>query len=153
VPPEEETVEINVPIEAFIPSFYIPDEEEKISVYQKLAGSEEEAVLQEFREDLLAECGPLPPQVQNLFKILYLKMACRRAGVLRVKAELQGGNREIVLTLTPRVTAPSIIPLLTKNPQWRVSGSTLRIAESALGSDWLQTLHDSVEQLVPKKGA
>jgi transcription-repair coupling factor (superfamily II helicase) len=54
---EEATVEIQLPLEAFIPSFYIPENEEKISVYQKLAGSEEEQILKEFESDLHDEYG------------------------------------------------------------------------------------------------
>lgn len=149
-PLEEETVEINLPVEAFIPPFYIPDEEEKINVYQKLAGSEEEPILEEFEEDLLVEYGPMPKQVENLFKILRLKIACRRAGVLRVKTEIRSGRsgeRDIVLTLAPRVTAKHIIPLLKEHPQWKVSGSALRIHENDLGLHWLRALQESVRLL------
>jgi transcription-repair coupling factor (superfamily II helicase) len=144
----EEHIEINLPVEAFIPSFYIPQEEEKISMYQKLAGSTEEALLAEFEGDLMEEYGPLPREVQSLFRILRLKMVCRKAGVLRVKAEVQGKEKhDIVLTLAPRVTAEHIIPLLAAKPQWKVSGSTLRVSERELGEDWLQTLQDSIALL------
>ena len=148
----EEHIEINLPVEAFIPSFYIPNEEEKISMYQKLAGSEEEALLAEFETDLLDEFGPLPREVQNLFRILRLKMACRQAGVLRVKAEIQGKEkRDIILTLASRVTAEQIIPLLAAKPQWKVSGSTLRVSDRDLGEDWLSTLQESVALLATSK--
>jgi len=66
---EEAVVEINLPIEAFIPSFFVPDEQEKISVYQKLAGSQDEEILKEFEEDLTEEYGSMPRQVQNLFRV------------------------------------------------------------------------------------
>ena len=152
---EGAAVEIQLPVEAFIPSFYIPDSEEKISVYQKLAGSEDLAILKEFEQDLLDEYGPPPAQVQNLFKILRLRLACRKGGVLRVKME-DGGERVVVVNLSARVTAKEIMQLLSVNPQWKISGSTLRIAESALlgrakDGDWLHELALEVAHLERKK--
>jgi transcription-repair coupling factor len=152
------TIEIVLPFEALLPSFYIPDEQEKINVYQKLAGSEDEAMLKEFEADLIEEYGPLPSQAENLMAILRLKMACRRAGVLRVKAEtVLSSRRDIVLTLMPRVTATEIMQLLQHCPSWKISGTTLRITEPDLervagGKDWLSTLTEHITHLIrPKK--
>lgn len=135
-PEEDETVEILLPVEALIPSFYIPDAEEKISVYQKLAASEEEGILAEFESDLREEFGEPPKQVQRLFELLRLKLACRRAGVARIKVEDVGTPRspraEVVLTLRARVQAEDIMRLLKVNPQWRISSNTVRIAEEEL---------------------
>ena len=50
---EEINVEILLPVSAMLPNYYIPDEQERISVYQKLAGSEDEKILKEFEQDLL----------------------------------------------------------------------------------------------------
>lgn len=129
---EEMQVEIQLPVEALIPAFYITDHEEKISVYQKLAGSEDEAILKEFEEDLRSEFGEPPTPVMTLFDLLRLRMACRRSGVMRVKSEDEGKSRSIVLTLSKRVTATEIMQLLQVNPQWKISGTTLRIQESDL---------------------
>lgn len=156
---EEATVEIQLPVEALLPSYYIPDEQEKIAVYQKLAGSEDEAILDEFEQDLREEFGEPPKQVMNLFAILRLKMACRRAGVTRVKMEESGkDNREVVLTLNPRVTANEIMQILTMNPQWRISGSSLRLREDQLlggrgknDVEWIGKLQQEIATLERKK--
>jgi len=149
---EEISVEILLPIEALLPTFYIPDSDEKISVYQKLAGSEDEATLGEFETDLRDEYGELPKQVKNLFALLRLKLACRKAGVVRVKAEDRTRTeKDIVLTLTQRVEAMDIMRLLQANPQWKISSNTLRIAERELqkgGSDWLETLTSDIKRLI-----
>ena len=152
---EDITVEILLPFEALLPSFYIPDEQERISVYQKLAGSENETILKEFEQDLNDEYGALPRQVQALFGILRLKIACRRAGIVRVKIQdVTKDRREVVLTLTPRVTAKEIMQLLKVNAQWRVSSNTLRIDEEVIRSldgksdvDWIRVLQTQVEAL------
>lgn len=155
---EDLQVEIQLPVEAFIPSFYIPDNEEKISVYQKLAGSEDDTILSEFETDLQQEYGDPPEQVMQLFEILRLKMACRRGGVARVKMEESGTLREIMLTLSPRVTAKEIMQLLSVNSQWKISGSSLRINMEALqklakNKTWIQELTEEIDALVAKKPA
>lgn len=141
----EENVEILLNVEALIPSYYVPDAGERISVYQKLAGSDDEEILAEFETDLREEYGEPPKAVHNLFKILRLKIACRRSGVPRVKSEEVGmgaeARRDVVLSLSPRVTAEHLMPLLKENPKWRISGSTLRIAEKEIdGADWVPEL-------------
>jgi transcription-repair coupling factor len=157
---EEITVEILLPFAALIPTYYIPDEQEKISVYQKLAGSEDEAILSEFEEDLQQEYGTLPKEVQNLFAVLRLKLACRKSGVTRVKVEESKTMREVVLTLSPRVTAQEIMQLLKVNAQWRISGSMLRLNDEEIvragGKNdvaWMSVLGKQIEALQPKKHA
>ncbi|MBM3231031.1 transcription-repair coupling factor [Candidatus Peregrinibacteria bacterium] len=140
---EEINVEILLPVQALLPSYYVTDEQERISVYQKLAGSEDETILKEFADDLTDEYGKAPEPVENLFAVLKLKIACRRAGVQRIKTDSapqasQNARDEIVLTLHPSVTAKEIMQILSVNSQWRISGSTLRIY---------------FDQLQPKAGA
>lgn len=153
---EIENVEILLPVEALLPSFYIPDEGERISMYQKLAGSTEEEILKEFEEDLREEYGNSPIQVKNLFAILHLKIVCRKAGVIRIKMEdKEKDEREIVLFLSSSVTAKEIMQLLKLNPQWRISGSTLRIKERFIqtGSKkhWISLLQEQIEALIRRK--
>lgn len=158
---EEINVEILLPVEALIPTFYIPDSDEKISVYQKLAGSEDEATLKEFETDLQEEYGELPKQVKNLFDVLRLKLACRKAGVVRVKAEDRTkASKDIVLSLSPRVEAMDIMRILQANPQWKISSNTLRIAEEELlraagKGNWMDELTENIKKLikVPKTKA
>lgn len=151
------TTEIVLPFEALLPSYYITDEQEKISVYQKLAGSEDEAMLQEFEKDLREEFGPLPVQTEHLLEILRLKMACRRSGVQRIKMDaVSSGARDIVMTLAPRVTATEIMQLLQHCSQWRISGTTLRLGEAEMvkigGTEWLTELTKHVKMLEKRKG-
>ncbi len=162
---EDLSVEILLPVEAMIPTFYIPDEQEKISVYQKLAGSEDEKILKEFEDDIEEEYGKPPESVENLFAVLRLKLVCRKAGVVRIKEESgsKKDDKEIVMSLSDRVTAKEIMQLLKKNSQWRVSGNKLKIYHSevvrkscrgaqmrACTKEWLEELTEEVEALVRK---
>lgn len=157
---EEITVEILLPVQAMLPSYYIPDEQERISVYQKLAGSEDETILKEFEQDLKEEFGALPKTVENLFAILRLKIACRRGGVVRVKMDETAGKNELVLTLHSSVTAKEIMQILKVSSQWRISGATLRMHFDQLAPKakddiaWITELTKHVAALEkPKKAA
>jgi transcription-repair coupling factor len=149
-----ENVEILLPVEALLPTFYIPDSGEKISVYQKLASSAEESTLAEFEADLHDEYGEPPKQAKNLFAVLRLKLACRKAGVIRVKSEERRKNeRDVVLSLSARVEAMDIMRLLQVNPQWKISSNTLRIGEEDLirragSQDYLTELTTELKALI-----
>jgi len=151
---EVENVEILLPVEALLPTFYIPDSGEKISVYQKLAGCEDDATLSEFESDLRDEYGEPPRQVQNLFAVLRLKLVCRKAGVLRVKGEDRGrAGRDVVMTLSSRVEALDIMRLLQTNARWKISSNTLFIDEQELvkkaGShEWIPELTREIASLI-----
>lgn len=151
---QEVNIEILLPVTALLPSFYIPDEGERISVYQKLAGSETATILAEFEKDLTEEYGKMPRQVENLFAILRLKIACRSAGVHRIKMESGANREEVVMTLGARVTAKEIMQLVSKHSQWRISGAQLRVhfAElkketGGLEAQWLKGLTQQVGML------
>ena len=165
---EEINVEILLPVPAMLPSYYITDEQERISVYQKLAGSEDEEILKEFETDLEEEYGAPPDVVQNLFAILRLKIACRRGGVVRVKMDQpssasggamagRGDYGEITVTLHPSVTAKEIMQILQRNSQWRISGSMLKIHFEQLAPKaktsiaWVKELTEQVATLERKK--
>jgi len=155
---EEISAEILLPVEAMLPSFYITDEQERISVYQKLAGSEDEAILKEFEEDLHDEFGEPPQPVKNLFAVLKLKLVCRQAGVIRIKMQHEAREDFVVLTLAGRVTAKEIMQLLKENPQWKISGSNLNLPFNELlkkaGTDeskWLAELTKEVGSLIGEK--
>ena len=87
-------------------------------------------------------------------------MACRRSGVVRVKMEdISKDKKEIVLTLSKRVTAKEIMQILKVNPQWRISGSTLRVNFEEIvrksgpkEEQWLKELTEEIAALQPKKG-
>ncbi len=157
-PLEEATVELQLPFEALLPTYYIPDQEEKISVYQKLAGSETEEILQEFAGDLRDEYGELPKPVRTLFAVLRLKLACKRSHVIRVKMEHMNSGREVILTLSPHVTAEEVMQLLQKNPLWRIAGSQLKLKEEQLLNGkavseeaWIDALTEQIAALEHKK--
>lgn len=145
-------VTIELPVPAYIPDTYIPDSKDKINAYQRLSSVDTLEYLKEVREDLLEEYGKMPKEVSSLFLIIELKIFAKLAGLVNIKAETvpMSREKEIVLYMSKRVKPANIINLLEYNPDWKISGQTLRINVTALGENWFEGLKDSVAALSKK---
>ncbi|MCF7846129.1 MAG: transcription-repair coupling factor [Candidatus Peribacteraceae bacterium] len=141
-------VNLELPVSAFIPTNYISDTKEKIRAYQKLSAADSVEDLNEQKHELVEEFGHLPIEVMNLLKVIRLKLACRRAGVIAVKVgRVSPRLREAILTLGEKVKPGNILSALRENPAWQISGDKLKIDVSALGVNWLEGLQKTVEAL------
>ncbi|WP_234122088.1 transcription-repair coupling factor [Clostridium hydrogenum] len=81
--PVEATVELKV--DAYIPSSYIQDETQKISIYKKIASIDSYEELLDVQEELEDRFSDIPKSVDNLMQIAYLKGIASKLGILTVK--------------------------------------------------------------------
>jgi len=66
--------EVNIKVPAYIPPNYIPEPEERLSLYRELVLIRDEEELKEFYELIKDKYGTLPEPVENLVKIFLLKL-------------------------------------------------------------------------------
>lgn len=64
---------IDVDIDAYIPPSYIPNEFQKLDIYKRIAGIENEEEKEEMLEELIDRFGDLPKSVENLLMIAEYK--------------------------------------------------------------------------------
>ena len=151
---EEETwnVSIELPIPAYIPDSYIPNSKDKINAYQKLSSADNDNYLKEIKGEFVEDYGKLPTEVNNLFKIIELKLLAKRAGLVNLKSETvpMSKEKEIVLSMSKKVKPANIINMLEYNPRWVISGSKLKINLRDLGHDWFTGLMNSVDSLAKR---
>ncbi len=145
-------VTIEIPLPAYIPDEYIVSSKEKISVYQKLASADTAPYLTELKGDLIEDYGKMPEEVNNLFRVLEIKMVAKKAGVINVKAENVHSqeDRQIVLHMSDQVKPANIMALLEHNEKWIISGSKLKISFKDLGLNWVAELQKSLKALAKK---
>ena len=115
---EEEGIEcqMDVDFDAYIPESYIPNEEQKLEVYQKIStiGSEEEVDL---KDELIDRYGDLPDKVENLFLVAMLKLSLSKIGVLECKIK----RGEILMQFSPKAKLDTAkIPVLVQESQGEV---------------------------------
>jgi transcription-repair coupling factor (superfamily II helicase) len=85
--PEEprEPVRIEVDVDAYVPSDYIPFEAAKIDVHRRVAAAREPGELRALREELEDRFGQLPDSVTNLLDLQRVRIALGEAGARSVE--------------------------------------------------------------------
>jgi transcription-repair coupling factor (superfamily II helicase) len=81
--PKPPVVQLDLPVEAYLPEGYLPGEMERIAFYKRMlaATTEELPALRRELEDL---SGPLPPPANNLFRLLDLRAMAAKAGMREI---------------------------------------------------------------------
>ncbi len=76
---------IELPLDAFIPGKYIPDEKTKLGIYKRIAAVSDKEEMEDMTEELTDRFGDPPRAVMNLLAIAYLKAAARRVYINEIK--------------------------------------------------------------------
>jgi transcription-repair coupling factor (superfamily II helicase) len=72
---------IDLPLEAVIPGDFVPNENQRISLYRRLAAVDDKDQLLALVREIKDRFGPLPQPVKNLVRLVQLKLLCMEAGV------------------------------------------------------------------------
>lgn len=83
--PEEAETQLNLGLNIRIPGSYIPEENQRLRMYKRVAGVESEAQLNDVRAELEDRYGGPPAPVRNLLEYALLKLFCLRAGVMAIE--------------------------------------------------------------------
>ena len=73
LPAEDIVTEINIPVDAFIPDYYVADTNQKLLMYKRLSRIGDEKELEGMKEEFLDRYGAIPKQLMHLFDIISLK--------------------------------------------------------------------------------
>jgi transcription-repair coupling factor (superfamily II helicase) len=85
--PAVEDTQIDLPITAFIPADWIPENEEKMAAYRAAAVCAGRDDLVELAAAWTDRYGALPAPVQSLLQLMELKLLARRCGFSRIRPE------------------------------------------------------------------
>ena len=111
-PEELYTTTVDLNINAFIPSSYIPNEYQKLDVYKRIAAIETEEERDDMLEELLDRFGEPPRRVQQLLTIAELKAFAHSAWLVSV--EQKGNEYWFTMYEKARVKAARIPELLAR---------------------------------------
>ena len=78
---------IDLPVEAFLPNDYVPDEAQKLELYRKLARARTGGDLAAFRQEAIDRFGPLTAPVVKLVEVAELRLAAEAADVASISRE------------------------------------------------------------------
>ena len=88
---------ISVQVEGFLPEEYVPEVNQRLAFYKRLAGVAGDEELADLRAELADRFGPLPEPAEQLLDIVRIRVAARAIGVERVEA----GEGKAVITFAP----------------------------------------------------
>jgi transcription-repair coupling factor (superfamily II helicase) len=76
--------EINVRMSAFLSEAYIPDIDQRMVAYRRLAKMTELSEIADFKSELIDRYGKPPAATNNLLFKIMLKILCNKAGIVRL---------------------------------------------------------------------
>ncbi len=80
-------------LELRLPPEYVPQENERITLYRRLDNMELPEKIEEFRAELRDRFGEIPATTEELIRVVPLRMSARRLGIERLV--LKGGKMRI----------------------------------------------------------
>ena len=73
-----------------MPEHYVSDLTVRMQLYRRLSSLKSEEEIESFASELIDRFGPLPPEVDQLMKLVSIKILCHRAHVEKVEAGPKG---------------------------------------------------------------
>ena len=107
---EWELPQVSLPLDALIPSIYIPSEAERILMYKKLTAVRKTDDVQRIQDEFEDRYGDPPRPVWNLLAILRLRLRCHEVGISSVVAE----KRRVAVRFSGTHLTPEIIRKLSR---------------------------------------
>jgi len=80
----EPEIRIDLPVDAHLPTDYVPDETLRLDAYRKIAAVRDARAVAAVRDELTDRYGPLPEPAQRLLSVAALRAAIRRWGILEI---------------------------------------------------------------------
>ena len=88
--PDEAETQLNLGLNIRIPAEYIPEENQRLRMYKRVAGVETESQLSDVGAELQDRYGEPPQAVRNLLDYASLKLLCMRVGVNAIDRKRDG---------------------------------------------------------------
>jgi len=150
---EDENITVEIPLSAYIPPSFIPNADEKIQVYKELASAEEISTLDDVKRDLREDYGTLPREVENLCKVIALKMYAREANISGIKIHrATHKDYEIVFRMGQDFTPDQIFNLVKNSKQrWVITATAIKLSLPSLPVTWYEDLVREVKFLKAEK--
>jgi transcription-repair coupling factor (superfamily II helicase) len=151
--PEEISTRVEVDLDYRIPNAYIPDPEEKMRVYKRVAACTTPTELQALRDELADRFGRPPEPAANLLRVAELRLKGHQAGVDRLR--VRGGRCEVTLqqTRVPRRAEIEALLLEVPNKLEFDAAGTFRILQHLRPESRLEQVDRLLEQLLASAGA
>ena len=115
--------EVDLHVPTLIPADYMPDVHLRLVLYTRIAAAADGEALDELSAEMVDRFGPLPPQIDNLYRVTRLKLAAAALGLKRLDVGPLGGV--VDFGTEHRVEPAAVLRLVQKEAKtYRLDGPT-----------------------------
>jgi len=145
--PDEAETQLNLGLNIRIPGDYVPEENQRLQMYKRVARVETESQLNDVGFELKDRYGPPPPAVRNLLDYASLKLLCMRVGVNAIERK----RDNVTLKFRPDATVdPEQLARFVsaqRGAQFTPDGMLKFMLKATAAEEVLRSLRTILEQL------
>jgi transcription-repair coupling factor (superfamily II helicase) len=144
---DEAAIQLNLGLNIRIPFEYIPEENQRLRMYKRVAGVETESQLADVGAELQDRYGEPPPAVRNLLEYAALKLLAVRVGVTVIerKRELMTIKFRENAAIDPEKLARFVSS--RRGAQFSPDGTLKFALKATAATEALASLHQLLEDL------
>jgi transcription-repair coupling factor (superfamily II helicase) len=142
-PEQFELPPADLPMDAYIPTDYIPLENQRLSFYKKMTAVRDRKDIDQVGEEMQDRFGDLPTPVANSLEILGLRLKAAQAGAASISTD----RRQVVIKFGSGIRLAADVALDLKK---RFSGNVFladRVITNALNPRLMELLNDIMDAI------
>jgi transcription-repair coupling factor (superfamily II helicase) len=147
MPEEEVATQLNLGLNIRIPAEYIPEENQRLRMYKRVAGVEREAQLHDVRAELIDRYGEPPRAVRNLLEYAELKLVAVRVGVNSIERKREQVSIKFRQTATVDPERLARFVASQRGTQFTPDGTLKFLQKSTAPEEVLSHLKTLLEEL------
>jgi transcription-repair coupling factor (superfamily II helicase) len=151
--PDEAETQLNLGLNIRIPADYIPEENQRLQMYKRVAGVESESRLQDVEVEIKDRYGPPPAAVRNLLDYAALKLLSVRVGVNAIERKRESVTFKFRQNAAVDPEQLARFVSAQKGAQFTPDGMLKFTVKATAAEEVLRTLRTVLEQLTTQEAA
>lgn len=137
-------IAIDLPLEAYIPKTLIPEQEQRIILYQKLASVPSVEALRTLKKTM-EKNKKLPRELDNLFHLLEIRVLAQKTDIatidtVHLATASYEKQKRLFIKFIGQIHPEQIARLLQQDERWQFTQDSIKIDFPSLGDQWLEKL-------------
>jgi transcription-repair coupling factor (superfamily II helicase) len=145
--PDEAEMQLNLGLNIRIPADYIPEENQRLQMYKRVARVETDSQLNDVSAELEDRYGPAPGAVRNLLDYASLKLLCMRVGVNAIERKRESVTFKFRQNAAVDPEQLARFVSAQRGAQFTPDGMLKFALKATLAEDVLRALRTVLEQL------
>ncbi len=151
--PDEAETQLNLGLNIRINADYVPEENQRLQMYKRVARVETESQLADVAAELQDRYGPPPPAVRNLLDYASLKLLCMRVGVNAIERKRDSVTFKFRQNAAVDPEQLARFVSTQKGAQFTPDGMLKFTVKATAADEVLRALRSVLEQLASEEAA